>query len=154
MTKNAEFFLEFGTRSSENLFLSWETQQLIGSLNDVGQMCPFLRGFRQPLYNFLMQFHDNQHIKLSPPSEVRSDLKVWAAAMHTISSGFPIPPRPSEHLPSAIMFVSDASGAQFAKTSEKFITLPYEGERGAASINAIEESSLSYAFQIFLLVKR
>jgi hypothetical protein len=102
-------------------------------------MCPFLRGFRQPLYNFLMQFQDDQHIKLSPPSEVRNDLKIWAAAMHTISSGFPIPPRPSEHLPSAIMFVSDASGAQFAKTKEKFITLPYEGERGAASINAIED---------------
>ncbi len=106
-----------------------ETQQLIGSLNDVGQMCPFLRGFRQPLYNFLMQFQDDQHIKLSPPSEVRGDLKVWAAAMHTISSGFPIPPRPSEHLPSAIMFVSDASGAQFAKTKEK-LSLCLTREKG------------------------
>jgi len=116
-----------------------ETQQLIGSLNDVGQMCPFLRGFRQPLYNFLIQFQEDQDKKLSPSAEVRRDLKIWAAAIHTISSGFPIPPRPSEHLPSAIMFVSDASGAQFVKSCEKFITLPYEGDRGAASINAIED---------------
>jgi hypothetical protein len=115
-----------------------ETQQLIGSLNDVGQMCPFLRGFRQPLYNFLLQFKEDPVVKLSPPPEVRSDLKVWAAALHTVSLGSPIPARLSEHLPSAIMFVSDASGAQFAKTGEKFITLPYDGERGAASINAIE----------------
>ncbi len=38
------------------------------------------------------------------------------------------------------MFVSDASGAQFAKTGEKFITLPYDSDRGAASINAIENN--------------
>jgi hypothetical protein len=71
---------------------------------------------------------------------VRSDLKIWAAALHTVSLGSPIPARLSEHLPSAIMFVSDASGAQFAKTGEKFITLPYDSDRGAASINAIENN--------------
>ncbi len=119
-----------------------ETQQLIGSLNDVGQMCPFLRGFRQPLYNFLLQFKEDQEIKLFPPPAVREDLRIWAAAVQSMSSGSPIPPRPSEHLPSALMFVSDASGAQFAKFGDRFITLPYEGNRGAASINAIEDDNV------------
>jgi len=116
-----------------------ETQQLIGSLNDVGQMCPFLRGFRQPLYRFLIQFQDNPDIRLCPPKEVRDDLRVWAAAIHSASSSSPIPRRLTEHLPSALMFVSDASGAQFAKSGDMFFTLPYDGERGAASINAIED---------------
>ncbi len=116
-----------------------ETQQLIGSLNDVGQMCPFLRGFRQPLYKFLIQFKDDQNIRLRPPIEVRNDLRVWAAAIHSVSNGSPIPCRLTEHLPSAMMFVSDASGAQFAKSGDTFYTIPYEGERGAASINAIED---------------
>jgi hypothetical protein len=119
-----------------------ETQQLIGSLNDVGQMCPFLRGFRQPLYKFLVQFKENQDIRLCPPVEVRNDLRVWAAAIHSVSGGFPIPRRLTEHLPSAVLFVSDASGAQFVKSGDRFFTLPYEGERGAASINAIEDDSV------------
>jgi hypothetical protein len=119
-----------------------ETQQLIGSLNDVGQMCPFLRGFRQPLYTFLVQFHDNQDIRICPPMEVRNDLRIWAAAVHQFSAGSPIPCQLTEHLPSALMFVSDASGAQFAKSGDKFFTLPYDGDRGAASINAIEDDSI------------
>ena len=36
-----------------------ETQQLLGSLNDVGQMCPFLRGFRHPLQTFLTEFGED-----------------------------------------------------------------------------------------------
>jgi hypothetical protein len=40
------------------------------------------------------------------------------------------------------MFVSDASGAQFAKFGDRFVTLPYEGNRGAASINAIEDDNV------------
>jgi hypothetical protein len=119
-----------------------DVQKLIGSLNDVGQMCPFLRGFRQPIHNLLVQFQGNTEISLIPTPEVRADLRIWGAAMHTVEASQPIPRRPTAHLPSALMFVSDASGAQFAKFSDKFITLPYEGERGAASINAIEDDTI------------
>jgi hypothetical protein len=125
-----------------------ELQQLIGSLNDVGQMCPFLRGFRQPLYRFLMQFQDNPDIRLCPPMEVRNDLRIWAAAVHSATNGSPIPRRLTEHLPSALMFVSDASGAQFVKKGDKFFTLPYDGDRCAASINAIEDDFVWFYAQL------
>ena len=115
-----------------------DVQKLLGTLNDIGQMCPFLRGFRQPLHNFLSSFQGDTLISLTPPREVRADLHIWAAAMETAVRGLPIPRRPAAHLPSAVTFVSDASGAQFSKSGDKFFTIPYAGERGAASINSIE----------------
>lgn len=136
-----------------------ETQKLIGTLNDVSQMCPFLRGFRQPLQNFLASFRENENIRLSPPQAVHDDLQIWAAAVNSAVIGFPIPPRPTAHLPGALFFVSDASGAQFAKTREMFIPIPYTGDRGAASINAIEDDIIWFHAKItwprtFLLVHR
>jgi hypothetical protein len=126
-----------------------DTQKLIGSLNDVGQMCPFLRGFRQPLYLFLTSFKDEEQLTQQVPPEVQADLHVWASAMESVASGFPIPPRPKNHLPSALVFASDASGAQFAKFNDRFVTLPYEGERGAVSINAIEEDDIWFCARIY-----
>jgi len=136
-----------------------DIQKLIGSLNDVGQMCPFLRGFRQPLHLLLMSFHDDNEILLPVPQEVRDDLRIWANAIETAAEGLPIPPRPKPHLPSALFFASDASGAQFNKQQGRFVTIPYEGDRGAASINTIEEDDIwFYAAVIFprslLLEKR
>ena len=55
-----------------------ELQKLVGSLNDVGQMCPFLCGFRHPLHLFLSQFRGDEDISLIPPSGVRLDLQVWS----------------------------------------------------------------------------
>jgi hypothetical protein len=60
-----------------------DLQKLIGTLNDVGQMCPFLRGFKQPLHLLLMEFHDNKEIELPIPTAVKDDLRIWAAAMDT-----------------------------------------------------------------------
>jgi hypothetical protein len=125
-----------------------EVQKLIGSLNDFGQMNPFLRGFRQPLHLLLTAFNGNEDITIPIPEQVRKDLRVWAAAIHSSTFGSPIPPRPSPHLPSAISFASDASGAQFNKVNGKFITIPYEGERGTVSINTIEDDDVWFFAQI------
>jgi hypothetical protein len=136
-----------------------DLQKLIGTLNDVGQMCPFLRGFRQPLHLLLVEFQEDSDILLPIPQQVKNDLRVWAAAMDTVVTGLPIPRRPSQHLPSALFFASDASGAQFNKHQGRFITIPYEGDRGAASINTIEDNILWFYATItfpksFLLEKR
>ncbi len=136
-----------------------DLQKLIGTLNDVGQMCPFLRAFRQPLHLLLMEFHDNDDILLPIPKAVQEDLHIWAAAMDTATKGLPIPRRPTPHLPSAIFFASDASGAQFNKHQGRFVTVPYEGDRGAASINCIEDDDIWFHASVtfprqFLLEKR
>jgi len=119
-----------------------DLQKLIGTLNDIGQMCPFLRGFRQPLHMLLVSFKEDTNILLPIPQEVKDDLHIWAAAVDTATRGLPIPTRPSPHLPSAICFASDASGAQFNKHQGRFIPIPYSGERRAVSINSIEEDQV------------
>jgi hypothetical protein len=119
-----------------------DLQKLIGTLNDVGQMCPFLRGFRQPLHMLLVAFKDDNNILLPIPQEVKDDLLIWAKAMSSAAKGLPIPRRPSPHLPTAIYFASDASGAQFNKHQGRFITIPYTGDRKAVSINTIEDDSI------------
>jgi hypothetical protein len=106
-----------------------------------------------------MEFKENKDIELPIPQAVKDDLRIWAAAMDTASKGLSIPRRPTPHLPSALTFASDASGAQFNKHNGEFFTLPYEGERGAASINVIEEDDIWFYASIifpksFLLDKR
>jgi hypothetical protein len=136
-----------------------DLQKLIGTLNVIGQMCPFLRGFRQPLHMLLVSFKDDQDILLPVPQEVRNDLHIWATAIGTAARGMPIPRRPTPHLPSAIFFASDASGAQFNKQQGRFIPIPYNGDRKAVSINAIEEDDIWFFASVtfprdFLLEKR
>jgi hypothetical protein len=136
-----------------------ELQKLIGTLNDIGQMCPFLRGFRQPLHMLLVSFKEDTDILLPIPQEVKDDLHIWATAINSAARGMPIPRRPSPHLPSALCFASDASGAQFNKHQGRFIPIPYSGDRGAVSINAIEDDQVWFFASIvfpreFLLEKR
>jgi hypothetical protein len=68
-----------------------DLQKLIGTLNDVGEMCPFLRGFRQPLHLLLVAFKEDNDVLLPIPQEVKDDLRIWAAAMDTVVQGMPIP---------------------------------------------------------------
>jgi hypothetical protein len=79
--------------------------------------------------------------------------------MSSAAKGLPIPRRPSPHLPTAIYFASDASGAQFNKHQGRFITIPYTGDRKAVSINTIEDDSIWFFASVtfprsFLLEKR
>jgi hypothetical protein len=46
-----------------------ETQKLLGSLNDVGQMCSFLRGFRHTLQQFLTEFENDESISRPLPAQ-------------------------------------------------------------------------------------
>jgi hypothetical protein len=71
-----------------------ETQQLLGSLNDVGKMCPFLRGFRHPLQKLLTEFGKDTEIRRELPDQARKDLRVWATAIGDTVKGLPIPHRP------------------------------------------------------------
>jgi hypothetical protein len=67
----------------------------------------------------------------------------------------PIPSRLSPHLPSAICFASDASGAQFNKQQGRFIPIPFTGDRKAVSVNTIEEDQVwFFASVIFPRDKR
>jgi hypothetical protein len=125
------------------------TQKLLGTLNDVGQMCPFLNGFKQPLQEFLISFNGDEISQLALPDQARTDLRVWAAAVATAVWGLPIPHRPSNPSLHAITFVSDAAGAQFIRRGDVFIPYCTEAYRCAAAINSMEDGGIWFATRVF-----
>ncbi|MEI6398127.1 MAG: hypothetical protein WCO71_05090, partial [Pseudomonadota bacterium] len=117
-------------------------QKLMGRLNDVGQMCPVLRGFRHNLQDFLTGFGTDEFRSCSLPPAARTELRVWAAAVSDMTAGMPIPIRVSNPSLHALVFVSDAAGAQFIRNGDLFTPYCTDEYRGAASINALEFSPL------------
>jgi hypothetical protein len=111
-----------------------ETQQLLGSLNDVGQMCTFLRGFRHPLQTFLTEFGEDDVSRRRLPPQAVADLRIWAAAILDTVAGLPIPHRPSFPSLNAMVFVSDAAGALFSRQGDRFIPYCTDKYRGAVSL--------------------
>lgn len=112
-----------------------ETQKLLGSLNDFGQMCPFMNGFRHPLQSFLTNFQGDEVSKMKLPTQASKDLAVWAAAIVSAKSGLPIPHRIQKPSLSAITFVADAAGAQFTRQGDRFTPYCTDRFRGAAAIS-------------------
>ena len=92
-----------------------QTQRLLGRLNDFGQMCRFLQGFKQPINRFLADFHNNENVVLQMPAQAKADLKVWMAAVAHSTNHTPLPPRPLPPPLGALVFVSDAAGVKFAR---------------------------------------
>jgi len=125
-----------------------ETQQLLGTLNDIGQMAPFLNGFRQPLQEFLASFGDNDDIRLALSKQARTDLRVWAVAVRTAANGLPIPHRPSNPSLKALTFVSDAAGAQFIRNGDLFIPYCTDEYRGVVSINSLDDGGVWFAARV------
>jgi len=86
-----------------------QMQKLIGRLNDISLMCPFLQGFKKPLLNDLKRIHNcKESIELSVQS--KKDLLVWAGMLLDKNIWLPIPSEPCAETISHKTFTSDAAG--------------------------------------------
>jgi hypothetical protein len=117
-----------------------QVQQLVGSLNDFGQMCQIMRGMKHPILEFMAQFQEQEDIHLKAPEPVISDLICWAAAISEAEEGLPIPHRSpnASEAEADLIFVSDAAGARFSKINGRFIPFGDADGRGGASISEID----------------
>jgi hypothetical protein len=97
-------------------------------------MCTFLRGFRHPLQEFLTEFGEDDISRRHLPQQALADLRVCAAAVSDTVTGLPIPHRPSCPSLNALVFISDAAGAQFIRQGDRFIPYCTDEYRGAASL--------------------
>jgi len=125
-----------------------EMQHLMGSLNDFGQMCPFLQAFRLPLNNFLAELLLDPDLPLPMPPQAQADLRVWAAVVTATVVPLPIPSRPLPPSYSALQFVSDAAGARFVKVKRKRIPCETPDVRGAASIGISESGKIWFCCRV------
>jgi hypothetical protein len=117
-----------------------ELQKLMGRLNHVSQMCPFLNGFRHCLNTDLAKATKTapKGIQLSVSS--KKDLQIWANFLMN-ENWLPIThPRHSPPLCTKI-FVSDAAG--FADNSK------WDGEIGCGVVGLDEHGDTVLAHQLF-----
>jgi hypothetical protein len=119
-----------------------QTQQLLGSLNDLSQMCPFIKPFRALVNSFLGSFNSDDQVLLSMCSQARKDLMVCARATETARYGIPIPSQPSQPNLVALTCYSDAAGCKFMMIRGERTCNNLENDRGVASLIIDEKGEI------------
>jgi len=123
------------------LISTLDMQKLLGCLNYVSLMAPFLNGFRRNLFNDLAYSvaKDLPNVRLSDPA--KNDLKIWVGFILDSSAGHPIPSRPCSPPVFCKTFYSDAAGradGSFAKDKV-----------GVASVGFSEDGVINHAKRIW-----
>ena len=71
-----------------------QVQKLMGSINDLSQLCPFLKPFQATGNRFLAKFQGNENIILMDPAHVKNDWLICARVAESAKNGLPIAARP------------------------------------------------------------
>ena len=116
-----------------------QMQKLMGRLNNVTLMCPFLKIFTKPLYSVLGHLQKNPTKTALLCSQALKDLCVFSGFLSEEDSWHPIPPRPGPPPRATIVFTSDAAGS-----SNNTLSKP-----GFASIGLDIDGCITFARQIF-----
>jgi hypothetical protein len=72
-----------------------DVQSLVGRLNDIGLMCPFLTSFRRNISSLLSNAEERGLEEIVITELAKDDLLVWWAAIEDCEKGLPIPCAPS-----------------------------------------------------------
>ena len=116
-----------------------ELQKLHGKINDLTQMCPFIKGFKYNQNKLLQEFEKVkiQYIEIS--DELRKELTIWKNCINDNIQGFPIPKTVNEIPLFYIENFSDAAGAAY---DPKNPDTPIKDDRGAAAITIVKGKML------------
>lgn len=118
-----------------------EMQCLMGCLNHVAQMCPFLNCFKFNLNQTLTSLYVKDSLSMSLTNDAKKELSVWAACIADSSNWLPIC-HPAESPPLCTkLFVSDAAG--FPKNGI------WNGNIGCASLGLDEKENTFFAHQLW-----
>ena len=96
-----------------------QVQQLMGSVNDLAQMCPLLKPHKRSGNKFLTKFGGDGNILKMVPDEMRRDLKVIAKVANSARTGLPIAEKIGKPGLAAITFYTDAAGASFTLVNKQ-----------------------------------
>jgi len=118
-----------------------EIQKLMGQLNDLAQMCPFLKMFLSSGYSLLASFKEDYGIVKLIEDQVKKDWLICFNAAKSAKKGLPLQKRPSGPPLGAMSFYTDAAGCKFNLVNGVRINQNKIGDRGAAC-TAYMESEL------------
>jgi hypothetical protein len=123
-------------------------QKVLGSINDVAQLCPFLKGFRKPANDYMASFLDNTDLILPVPHQVLLDLLVCLKAILAASGGLPIAAKPTAPPSTHRRFTSDAAGAVMGTFQGVRMAVSCPSYRGVASVGFGEDGVLQFACRL------
>ena len=117
-----------------------QVQEIMGSVNDLAQMCPLLKCHQSSGNAFLSRFGGDSELLRAVPSQLRKDLEVVAKVAESAKSGLPIAEVITQPGLAALEFFTDAAGASFTMAGGKRFFHNNDG-KGVASIggSSIEE---------------
>ena len=109
-------------------------QKIMGSVNDLTQMCPLLKSHQRSGNAFMATFGGNRDALRVVPAKLRKDLETVAKVAEDTKFGMPIAEIISQPGLSALTFYTDAAGASFTfaggKRSGQHWRLWYGGHMG------------------------
>jgi hypothetical protein len=118
-----------------------QMQKLMGRLNDISLMCPFLRNFKGPLNELLGLLQKNDGMKLKPSVQCKKDVLVWAGFLLDQEQWNPIACRPSWPPMNCLTFTSDAAGFNLEMCSTSDV--------GVASVGMDVEGNICMVTRLF-----
>ena len=91
-----------------------QVQKLMGSVNDLAQMCPPLKPHKRSGNRMLAKFGGNDKILGHVSEELKEDLHIIAKVAETARTGLPIAKKVGKPGLEALVFYMDAAGASFS----------------------------------------
>ena len=116
-------------------------QKLVGRLNDISIMCPFLKGFKMPLNMCLSATMAKEEPKVMLSEPARKDLGVWARFLMDKEKWIPICHRYSSPPIFHSYFTSDAAGSSI-DTSDSL-------RLGCGNVGFSGDGLIIFAYQLF-----
>jgi hypothetical protein len=119
-------------------------QKLMGQLNELTKMSPYVRFFKDAGNRMMREFSGNKSIYLEVSEALKSDIRFCAELVATARRGIPLASRPGLPPLSVVSVFSDAAGSKFAMMNGKRMSLNAPGDRGAACL-IVENDSVAWS---------
>jgi len=133
-------------RSAMHMSLN-QIQKLMGSVNDVAQLCPLMNLHKGTGNLMLERFRGNENILLPVSKELKEDLKVIEKMADKARTGLPIADRVNKPPMSGLVFYSDAAGASFTMIKGQKVFKDQTG-RGVACLGGTEKADIWFGGKI------
>ena len=92
-----------------------QVQKLMGTVNDIAQMCPMMTCHKATGNAFLRSFEGKENLLKPVPEDMKEDMKVIAKMADTARVELPIAKEPRKPNLAAKVFYTDAAGASYTK---------------------------------------
>ena len=96
-----------------------KTEKLMGSVNDLSQMCRTVCFHKREGNMLLRSFCGNYNIVKMVPPALKEELQVIARIAESANSGLPLAEETSRPTLSTLVFYSDAAGASFSRVNRE-----------------------------------